>query len=90
MVADAEETLLICRIHVYLWRGQLLQGRGKGSSLANPACNKQYNMILNVTVLSTRETTALQNFTWSQSGLFCNIDHHTVHRSNVTQVRVKC
>lgn len=45
--ADADETLVICRmLLVYLWRGQLPQGRGKGSSLANPACNKQYNITL--------------------------------------------
>ena len=46
MGADAEETLVIRRRLVYLWRGQLPQGRGKGSSLANPACNKQYNTTL--------------------------------------------
>lgn len=46
MLADAEETLVICRMLVYLWRGQLPQGRGKGGSLAIPACNKQYNITL--------------------------------------------
>lgn len=46
MVAVAQDTLVICRMLVYLWRGQLPQGRGKGSSLANPACNKQYNTTL--------------------------------------------
>lgn len=47
MVAGSEETLIICRMLLgYLWRGQLPQGRGKGSSLANPACNKHYNTIL--------------------------------------------
>lgn len=46
IVADAEETLVIRRMLVYLWRGQLPQGRDKGSSLANPACNKQYNTTL--------------------------------------------
>lgn len=46
MVAGSEETLIICRMLLgYLWRGQLPQGRGKGSSLANPACNKHYNTI---------------------------------------------
>lgn len=43
MAAAAEETLVIRRMLVCLWRGQLPQGGGKGSGLANPACNKQYN-----------------------------------------------
>lgn len=42
----AADALVICRMLVYLWRGQLPQGRSKGSSLANPACNKQYNATL--------------------------------------------
>lgn len=42
VLADAHKTLVICRMLVYLWRGQLPQGRGKGGSLAIPACNKQY------------------------------------------------
>lgn len=51
--ADAQDTLVICGWLVYLWRGQVPQGRSKGSSLANPACNKQYNSTLLQTPLHT-------------------------------------
>lgn len=50
---DAQDTLVICGWLVYLWRGQLPQGRSKGSSLANPACNKQYNSTLLQTKLTS-------------------------------------
>lgn len=45
-LADEEEALVICRLLVYLWRGQLPLGRDKGGSLAIPACNKQHNRTL--------------------------------------------
>lgn len=41
-----EETLVICRLLVYLWRGQMPLRRDKGGSLAIPACNKQHNSTL--------------------------------------------
>lgn len=45
-LADAKETLVICRMLVCLWRGQLPWRRGKGGSLAIPACNKWYIITL--------------------------------------------
>lgn len=45
-LSDEEEALVICRLLVYLWRGQLPLGRDKGGSLAIPACNKQHNRTL--------------------------------------------
>lgn len=45
-LAEEEETLVIWRLLVYLWRGQLSLWRDKGGCLAIPACNKQHNIIL--------------------------------------------
>lgn len=45
-LAEEEETLVIWRLLVYLWRGQLPLGRDKGGSLAIPACDKQHNITL--------------------------------------------
>lgn len=67
-LADEEEALVICRLLVYLWRGQLPLGRDKGGSLAIPACNKQHNRTLFIKNKKYIESTQIWRY------FLCNVN----------------